>query len=213
MSNITLHRADTRGHAQHQWLDAFHTFSFADYYDPTRMQFGALRVLNNDTIAPGKGFGTHPHDNMEIITIPLSGSLEHRDSMGNTSVIHAGEVQVMSAGTGVAHSEYNASQTEPIELLQIWVRTKTRGVTPRYDEHSYLPLSPDSLTQVVSPDPEDAGTWIHQDAWFHLGTLSSGKGLTYNLKKPGNGVYIFVIEGDIKIQDTLLRRRDGIGIV
>ncbi len=212
MSNITLHRANTRGHAKHQWLDAFHTFSFADYYDPTRMQFGALRVLSNDTIAPGKGFGTHPHDNMEIITIPLSGALEHRDSMGNTSVIHAGEVQVMSAGTGVAHSEYNASQTKPIELLQIWVRTKTRGVAPRYDEYSYLPLAPDSLTQIVSPDPTDAGTWIHQDAWFHLGNMSHGKALAYSLKKPGNGVYVFVIKGDIKIQDILLGSRDGIGI-
>ncbi|WP_419212189.1 pirin family protein [Maribacter sp. X9] len=208
-----LHRADTRGHADHGWLNSYHSFSFANYHNAERMNFGALRVLNDDTVAAGRGFGTHPHNNMEIISIPLEGDLQHMDDMGNSTVIREGDVQVMSAGTGVSHSEFNKNQDEQVKFLQIWVFPNKKNVTPRYDQISIKNIeSKNSLYQILSPDPEDQGVWIHQDAWFHLGNFEQGKSDTYSLKKEGNGVYIFVLEGELKINDQHLNKRDGFGI-
>lgn len=213
MSNMVLHKANTRGHADHGWLNAHHSFSFANYYDPERMHFGVLRVLNDDRIAAGKGFGTHPHDNMEIITIPLSGTIAHKDSMGNSGTINAGEVQVMSAGTGIQHSEFNHKQDEELRLLQIWLFPKKRQVTPRYQQ---LTLDPkdrnNAFQQVLSPSPDDAGVWIHQDAWFNIGKFDGGKSATYTIKREGNGVYAFVIDGDATINGQAVGKRDGLGV-
>ncbi len=208
-----LHKADTRGHANHGWLDTHHSFSFANYYNPERMNFGVLRVLNDDRVAAGRGFGTHPHDNMEIISIPLEGDLEHKDSMGNTTVIRQGDVQVMSAGTGVFHSEYNKNSDREVKFLQIWLFPNKKGVEPRYDQIS-LDKSRlrNQLHQILSPDPEDEGVWIHQDAWFYLGELDAGHAETYTLKKPGHGVYAFVLDGELTIAGQALNRRDGFGI-
>ncbi|MCB2197483.1 MAG: pirin family protein [Bacteroidetes bacterium] len=205
------HSADSRGHANHGWLNTYHSFSFANYYNPERIQFGALRVLNDDTIGPGEGFGTHPHDNMEIITIPLSGDLEHKDSMGNSGVIRNGEIQVMSAGTGIQHSEFNHNKNEELKLLQIWVFPKIRNVEPRYDQIS-LPKKENDLIQIVSPNKDDDGVWIHQEAWFHLGNLKQGWNGEYQLKGNDHGVYAFVIEGKIKIGSHELHKRDALGI-
>ena len=167
-----IHKAETRGHANHGWLNTHHTFSFANYYNPERVHFGALRVLNDDWIAGGEGFGKHPHDNMEIITIPLKGAVEHQDSMGNKGVINAGEIQVMSAGTGIFHSEYNANKDKELELLQIWVFSDKKNVTPRYQQMSLADLQkPNELYQILSPDYEGTGVWIHQQAWFQLDDL------------------------------------------
>lgn len=208
-----IHRANTRGHANHGWLDSHHTFSFAGYYNPDRMNFGVLRVLNDDVVSEGRGFGTHPHDNMEIISIPLEGDLEHKDSMGNTTVIRQGDVQVMSAGTGIYHSEYNKNADQPVKFLQIWVFPNKKDVTPRYDQ---ITLDPNKLhnqlSQVLSPNPEDDGVWVHQNAWFHMGGLEAGFETTYKLKDPANGVYAFVIEGDVTINGQALRQRDGLGV-
>ena len=177
------------------------------------MNFGALRVLNDDTIAPGMGFGTHPHENMEIITIPLEGDLEHKDSMGNIGVINEGEIQVMSAGTGVHHSEYNKNANQAVKVLQLWVFPKKQNVTPRYDQMSVRDLKkPNDFYQVLSPNSEDAGMWVHQDTWFHLGEFDVEKSLDYTLKKPGNGVYVFVIEGSFNVEGENLKKRDAIGI-
>ena len=208
-----VHKADTRGHANHGWLDTYHTFSFAGYYDQQRVHFGALRVLNDDTIAGGRGFGTHPHDNMEIISIPLSGALQHKDSMGNEAVIRAGEIQVMSAGTGVYHSEHNFLKGEAAQFLQIWVCPDKKNVTPRYDQIAISELATtNSFYQLVSPFPEEKGVWIHQQAWFHLGTFDRDTITAYQFKKPGNGLYIFVLEGEVKVDGQVLSKRDGIGI-
>ena len=208
-----LHKSDTRGHANHGWLDTHHTFSFANYYNPERVNFGALRVLNDDWIASGEGFGTHPHDNMEIITIPLIGAVEHKDSMGNHGEIAAGEIQVMSAGTGIFHSEFNRNKNQELQLLQIWVIPNKRNVTPRYDQISLAAVEkPDELYQILSPNPNDQGVWIHQNAWFHLGDLSEGWEGKYELKDKNNGVYFFVIEGDVTVAGQKLSRRDGLGI-
>lgn len=208
-----LHKAATRGHANHGWLDTHHTFSFANYYNPERMHFGVLRVLNDDSVAAGRGFGTHPHDNMEIISIPLEGDLQHKDSMGNVAVIKQGDVQVMSAGTGVYHSEYNKNADAPVRFLQIWMFPNTRNVQPRYDQITI----PDQTVrnewiQILSPSAEDAGVWVHQNAWFHIGNLDAGASLDYALKATGNGVYAFVIEGSVHIGDQALERRDGFGV-
>lgn len=213
MNNVIIHRANSRGHADHGWLNSYHTFSFAQYYNPERMHFGVLRVLNDDIVAPGKGFGTHPHDNMEIISIPLSGDLEHRDSMGNVSVIRENDIQVMSAGTGITHSEYNKNTDKNVSFLQIWVFPKVRNVKPRYDQ-----ITLDSgklnnrLEQILSPNANDEGVWIHQDAWFHMGKFDSGKGANYTLKKEGNGIYLFVLDGQINVDDVVLNKRDGMGL-
>ncbi|MDO7875313.1 pirin family protein [Hymenobacter sp. ASUV-10] len=213
MARTVFHPAASRGHANHGWLNSYHSFSFAAYQNPERVHFGALRVLNDDTVAGGMGFGKHPHDNMEIISIPLSGDLEHQDSLGNKAVIRQNDVQVMSAGTGVAHSEKNHSPGTPVKFLQIWVFPKQRGVAPRYDQQTFAPADRHNrLQQVVSPSPADAGVWLHQDAWFHLGQLDKGFATKYDLKKAGNGVYAFVLEGDVTINGQSLHRRDGFGI-
>ncbi len=213
MEKTVLHKANTRGHANHGWLNAHHSFSFANYYDPTRIQFGALRVLNDDIVAPAQGFGRHPHDNMEIVTIPLEGALEHQDSMGHKEVIKSGDIQVMSAGTGITHSEYNASSDKYVKLLQIWVFPKVKNVTPRYGQTSFRKEDRiNKLQQIVSPGPTDEGMWIHQDAWFHLGSLQKGFQIDHQIKKSGNGVYAFVIEGDVTINGVSLNRRDALGI-
>ena len=207
------HSAETRGNANHGWLNANHSFSFANYHNPKRMNFGALRVLNDDTIAAGKGFGTHPHDNMEIITIPLEGDLEHTDSMGNIGVINEGEIQVMSAGTGVHHSEYNKNADQAVKVLQLWVFPKKQNVTPRYDQMSVRDLKkPNDFYQVLSPNSEDAGMWVHQDTWFHIGEFDIEKSIDYKIKKPGNGIYVFVIEGSSNVGGESLKKRDAIGI-
>ena len=213
MSDMILHKANTRGHANHGWLNAHHSFSFASYHNPERVHFGVLRVLNDDIIAAGMGFGTHPHDNMEIITIPQSGDLEHRDSMGNTGVITHGEVQVMSAGTGIQHSEYNKNKDKELKLLQIWVFPNKKNVEPRYDQiRLNLADRKNKLQQIISPNASDEGSWVHQDAWFHMTDLDAGKNLNYTLKKKGNGVYCFILEGDVNINGQDLNRRDGLGI-
>lgn len=213
MTKTVLHRSATRGQANHGWLNARHTFSFASYYDPNRMNFGVLRVLNDDQVAEGRGFGTHPHDNMEIITIPLEGDLEHKDSMGNSSVIRYGDVQVMSAGTGIQHSEFNPNKDKPLKLLQIWVFPNKRNVSPRYDQITLnMNERHNKLQQILSPSPEGEGVWIHQDAWFHLGKFDKDFTAEYEIKKNGNGVYAFVIRGAVKIEGELLNERDGLGI-
>jgi redox-sensitive bicupin YhaK (pirin superfamily) len=213
MGNTVLHKADTRGHADHGWLNAYHSFSFASWYNPDRVQFGTLRVLNDDTVAAGMGFGTHPHDNMEIITIPLEGDLAHKDSMGNTEVIKNGDVQVMSAGTGIQHSEFNPNADQRTKLLQIWVFPKVRNVEPRYQQITLNPEDRNNkLQQILSPNAEDAGVWIHQDAWFHLGKFDKDTETTYELKKEGNGVYAFILSGTVTINGQELETRDGFGI-
>lgn len=208
-----LHKAETRGDANHGWLHSRHTFSFANYYDPERMQFGALRVLNDDQVSGGMGFGTHPHKNMEIVSIPLSGDLLHEDSMGNKTIIKNGDIQVMSAGTGVSHSERNKNQTEEVKFLQIWILPKKMDVDPRYDQITLNPADrKNKLQQVLSPDNSDEGVWINQDAWFHIGTLDAGISLTYEVKKESNGVYIFVLKGHLEVCGEALKDRDGLGI-
>ncbi|HEX2533733.1 MAG TPA: pirin family protein [Chitinophagaceae bacterium] len=208
-----LHKANTRGHANHGWLDSWHSFSFAGYYDPNRIHFGALRVLNDDTVAPGMGFGKHPHDNMEIISIPLEGDLEHEDSMGNKQVIRQGDVQIMSAGTGIAHSEKNKNADQFVRFLQIWVFPDQKGHAPRYDQRTFShEEKKNKLLTVVSPFGQNEGIQIHQNAWFSLGKLDAGKDLTYTLHDPANGVYAFVLEGDVTINEIALNRRDGLGL-
>jgi quercetin 2,3-dioxygenase len=208
-----LHKANTRGHANHGSLNSYHTFSFAGYHDPARMNFGTLRVLNDDSVAAGMGFGKHPHDNMEIISIALEGELEHGDSMGNASVIRKGDVQVMSAGTGVVHSEKNHSRDKEVKFLQIWVFPNERNVTPRYDQKNFSDEEKhNKLLTVVSPMNGTEGVHIHQDAWFSLGKLDKDVELNYDLHKDGNGVYVFVLEGELSVNDVVLERRDGLGI-
>jgi len=213
MTNTVLHKADTRGDANHGWLKSKHTFSFANYYDPKRMNFGALRVLNDDSVEAGMGFGTHPHENMEIISIPLEGDLEHKDSMGTVSVIRHGDIQVMSAGTGIYHSEYNANKDRLVKFLQIWIFPNKKNVTPRYDQITLdLADRHNKVQQILSPNPDDAGVWIHQNAWFHLGKLDKEISIDYEIKAKGNGVYAFILSGEITINDHHLYPRDGFGI-
>ena len=208
-----IHKAETRGKANHGWLNSHHTFSFANYRNPERMNFGVLRVLNDDVVVEGMGFGTHPHDNMEIISIPLEGDLEHKDSMGNLAVIKEGDVQVMSAGTGITHSEKNKNDDKEVKFLQIWVFPKEKNVTPRYDQISLQEIAKENtFYQVLSPNKDDQGVWIHQDAWFHLGNFSKGNEDDYHLKKEGNGVYVFILEGEVEINGQKLQHRDGMGI-
>ncbi|MFK7787328.1 MAG: pirin family protein [Crocinitomicaceae bacterium] len=212
-TEITLHKASERGHADHGWLKANHSFSFAGWYNPEKTNFGVLRVLNDDTVAPGMGFGTHPHDNMEIITIPLSGVVHHKDSMGNEGAIHTGEVQVMSAGTGVTHSEFNGSDEEALKLFQIWIFPRQRGVEPRYDQFRFDPLShQNKFAQLVSPNKEDDGLWIHQDAYIHLANLEAGKSVDYVPKNSNNGLYILNVEGTFSLLSNELNDRDALGI-
>lgn len=213
MSKSVLHKAESRGYANHGWLLSRHTFSFANYYDPERIQFGALRVLNDDTVEAGKGFGTHPHDNMEIVSIPLEGDLEHKDSMGNISVIRHGDIQVMSAGTGIFHSEFNRNRDQQVKFLQIWIFPNKKNVTPRYGQITLnLADRQNRLQQILSPDADDEGVWIYQNAWFHIGRFTKGFSTSYNLKSKGNGVYAFVLNGEITLNDEHLKPRDGLGI-
>lgn len=212
--NSVLHKANTRGDANHGWLHSKHTFSFANYHNPERMHFGVLRVLNDDVVAPGMGFGTHPHQNMEIISIPMAGDLEHKDSMNNVTVIKSGDIQVLSSGTGITHSEYNKNKDKQVKFLQIWVIPNKKNVTPRYDQITLnVKDRNNQFEQVLSPNPEDSGVWIHQDAWFNMTNLDKDKELTYQLNNPEkNGVYVFVLKGDATINNQALNNRDGLGI-
>ena len=210
----TLHKAETRGLADHSWLQSRHTFSFANYYNPERMSFGLLRVINDDIVQPGMGFGTHPHENMEIVSIPLSGELQHKDSLGNTQYIRSGEVQIMSAGTGITHSEYNGSDSELVSFLQIWVLPKFQNIKPRYGQQLFSAKDRKNKFQIiVSPDQTDnsSAVQINQDAWFIQGDFDAGQTGSYKIKREGNGVYFFVLEGAVTIADEQLQRRDAVG--
>jgi redox-sensitive bicupin YhaK (pirin superfamily) len=214
MANTILHKANGRGHANHGWLSSYQTFSFGSYYNPQAMNFGALRVLNDDTVSGGMGFGRHPHDNMEIISIPLEGDLEHKDSMGNAAIIRKGDIQAMSAGTGIYHSEQNAHENEQVKFLQIWIYPNRKNVEPRYDQLTLnLADRHNRLQQVLSPNTDDEGIWIYQNAWFHMGKFDTGKSVSYNLKDPAhNGVYAFILSGEVTINGEKLGTRDGLGI-
>ncbi|RYE16894.1 MAG: pirin family protein, partial [Sphingobacteriales bacterium] len=207
------HAAAARGYNDIGWLKANFSFSFGPYQDPEKVHFGALRVLNDDIIGKGMGFGMHPHDNMEIITIVLDGALEHKDSMGNAGTIKAGEVQVMSAGTGVRHSEYNPLTDKDTSSLQIWVFPQERNIEPRYDQKSFIDvLKPNELTTLISPVKDGNALWINQDATFSMGEFEAGKKIQYDVKTPGNGVYIFLLEGSVKIDSETLNKRDALGV-
>lgn len=212
--NTVLHKAYTRGDANHGWLHSKHTFSFANYHNPERMNFGVLRVLNDDRVSENQGFGTHPHRDMEIISIPLEGDLKHKDNMGNETVIKQGDIQVMSAGTGVMHSEYNNNPDQAVKFLQIWVIPNKQNVTPRYDQITLDTADrKNKLQQVLSPNADDAGVWIHQNAWFNMTDLDKDKELEYKLNDPkNNGVYAFILKGDVTINGQTLNERDGLGI-
>lgn len=213
MKKTILHSADSRGIGNHGWLQSKHTFSFAGYHDPDRIHFGALRVLNDDIVAGGKGFGLHPHDNMEIVSIPLVGALQHKDTTGREAVIHTGDVQIMSSGSGIAHSEMNASATEAVNFLQIWVFPKKRNIEPRYQQKTFITADRNNTWQVVvSPEEAEASLWINQDAWLSLGEWSKGTEAVYELHRKGNGVYAFVIDGDVILAGQALHSRDGFGI-
>ena len=213
MENTVLHKADSRGRANHGWLDSHHSFSFGHYYDPERIHFGALRVLNDDVVKGGMGFGKHPHDNMEIISIPLRGALQHNDDTGRNEIIKTGDVQIMSAGTGIFHSEFNASKTDDVNFLQVWVFPKKKGIDPRYEQKSFdVKDRENQLQLVVSPDKDSNALWINQDSWFLLGDAEKGKELNYKTHKKENGVYVFVLEGSLVVNDQKLEKRDGFGI-
>ena len=205
------HPSHSRGQANHGWLKSRHTFSFAGYYDPQRMNFGALRVLNDDLVEGGNGFGTHPHRDMEIISIPLHGTLKHQDSEGNMGLIKKGEVQIMSAGTGITHSEENASHDDQVKFLQIWVMPKKLGITPRYGQKEFG-FNDNTETLVISPDGRDGSLVINQDAFFTIANMDAGKTIDYKVKIPGNGLYIFVLDGSIEVNDTQIKSRDALGI-
>jgi redox-sensitive bicupin YhaK (pirin superfamily) len=208
-----FHPSTTRGFVNHGWLSAAHSFSFASYYNPERMHFGMLRVLNDDIIAAGEGFGTHPHDNMEIITIPLEGSLEHKDSMGNGSVIKEGEIQNMSAGSGITHSEFNPLPDKAGNLLQIWIFPKIRNITPRYGQLKYDKNNlVNNIVNFVSPVTDESKLWINQDAWLSLSRPLEGTELIYHVNKKGNGFYLFVINGEVEAEGHRLGHRDAIGL-
>ncbi len=208
-----FYKAEERGEADYGWLKAKYSFSFANYHNPERIRFGVLRVLNDDIIAPSAGFDTHPHDNMEIITIPLSGKLAHKDSMGHVSYINSGEIQVMSAGKGISHSEYNGSEEDELNLFQIWLFPKVKNVEPRYQQISLDTIeTSNQLYQVLSPNEDDEGVWVHQDAWFSMGTFTEEKIEKYTLHKKGNGIYLIVIEGEVEVDGHTLNKRDAIGL-
>ena len=207
-----LHKANTRGHADFGWLNSYHTFSFGQYHDPSRVHFGTLRVLNDDTVAPGLGFGKHPHDNMEIVSIPLSGDLHHNDSTGRDKIIRQGDVQIMSAGSGIAHSEMNANKDKEVKFLQIWVFPKEKNIEPRYEQKSFVHEDRlNKIKTVVAPDDENA-VWINQDAWFSLADLTSATTTAYKIHKEGNGVYVFVLKGNVTVNNQALETRDGLGV-
>ncbi|RTL54267.1 MAG: pirin family protein, partial [Sphingobacteriales bacterium] len=207
-----LHTAASRGHAQHGWLNSWHTFSFADYYNPERMHFGALRVLNDDTVAPGMGFGAHPHQNMEIISIPLHGDLHHKDNTGRDTIIKENDVQIMSAGSGIVHSETNANKDKQVQFLQIWVMPKNLNIAPRYQQ---ITLQQEDLLNrlktIVAPNDENA-LWINQDAWFSMAKFSKDTSIEYRLQNKNHGVYIFMIEGAANVNKITLNVRDALGV-
>ena len=207
-----IDKANTRGYFNHGWLKTYHTFSFADYYNPRRIHFGALRVLNDDTVAPGEGFGMHPHKNMEVVSIPLQGYLRHGDNVQNESTITPGEIQVMSTGTGIYHSEYNASKTEDLKFLQIWVMPEKLNTPPAYQDFDVRPLlRKNEMALIVSPDG-DAPARLLQQTWFSIGEIEAGKKIDYHMHQSHSGVYIFVMEGEVKVDGTILSRRDGMGV-
>ncbi|MBL8007878.1 MAG: pirin family protein [Ignavibacteria bacterium] len=211
--NKTIHKAESRGYADHGWLQSYHSFSFANYYNPSKIRFGLLRVLNDDIVAGGMGFGTHPHDNMEIVTIPLKGEVAHKDSMGTKEVIKSGEVQIMSAGSGLTHSEFNNSEKDLVNLLQIWVFPKEKNITPRYDQKKFDSEERKNKFQLlVSPGKENGSLWINQNAFFSLADFDKDMNVQYKLKNKGNGVYIFIIEGSVELDGETLNRRDAAGI-
>lgn len=207
-----IHKSETRGHANHGWLDAHHSFSFGQWYNPERVHFGKLRVLNDDIVKAGFGFGKHPHDNMEIITIPLSGALEHKDSTGGHGVIAKNDVQVMSAGSGIEHSEFNHSKIEDVNLFQLWIFTNKENVAPRYDQQTFSATDRQNKFQTVVSPFGNEGLWIYQDAWISLGNFTAENSSSYQLKKQGNGIYLLVIEGEVEIDGNILSKRDAIGI-
>ncbi len=210
--NTILYKATERGHANHGWLNSYHSFSFANFYDAAKIHFGALRVLNDDTVKGGFGFSKHPHDNMEIVSIPLSGDLEHRDSTGRHAIIRQGDVQIMSAGSGIAHSEMNANKDQEVKFLQIWVFPKKQDITPRYEQKTFAPADRHNVIKtVVAPDDETA-VWINQDAWFSLANFDNGFTGTYQLRNENNGLYAFVLEGEATIANEELGKRDALGI-
>jgi redox-sensitive bicupin YhaK (pirin superfamily) len=209
----TIHKANTRGFADFGWLHSHHTFSFSSYYNPNRMQFGALRVLNDDIVQPAMGFGAHGHENMEIVSIPIIGELAHKDSMGTAKVIYPGEVQIMSAGTGLRHSEFNNSETNIVNFLQIWVLPKERGIKPRYDQKEFLVSDRMNIFQtVVSPEKDSNALWINQDSYFSLANLEKGKSIDYKINLEGNGAYLFLIDGSVLVDGETFEKRDGVGI-
>jgi hypothetical protein len=213
MNHFIIHKASNRGNANHGWLNAYHSFSFGSWYNPDRSQVGALRVLNDDTVAAGMGFGTHGHENMEIITIPLEGDLAHKDNMGNAETIKTGDIQVMSAGTGIKHSEFNPNADLQTKLFQIWLFPKTQNVTPRYQQITLdKSLQKNAFAQILSPNQEDEGVWIYQDAWFYLSDFDADFSKTLSLKKEGNGFYVMNIEGELEVNGQILYTRDAIGI-
>jgi quercetin 2,3-dioxygenase len=208
----TLHKSNTRGHANHGWLSSYHTFSFAGYQEPTRMNFGVLRVLNDDTVAGGMGFGKHPHDNMEIVSIPLSGDLEHNDTTGRNEIIKQGDVQIMSAGSGIAHSEKNANHNKEVQFLQIWIMPAKRNIEPRYEQKFFSAEGrKNKLQTIVAPDNNEA-VWINQNAWFTLGNFEPNTEANYTINKQENGIYVFVIKGDVTINGISLNELDGLAI-
>ena len=207
------HKSTNRGGSNFGWLKSYHTFSFGNYFNPAQTHFGVLRVINDDTVSPGAGFGTHPHKDMEIISIPLSGALAHNDSMGNSGIISAGEVQVMSAGTGIRHSEMNASNDDFVEFLQIWIFPDKNGIEPRYGQaKTEVDAAKNKWNLIVGPEGSESKVWIHQDAYIHLSKFESGRNAVYTLNKSNNGVYIFVIKGSVTLDEITLNERDGVGI-
>ena len=207
-----LHKANERGRANHGWLDAHHSFSFGQWYNPQKINFGKLRVLNDDIVKAGYGFGEHPHDNMEIITIPLKGALEHKDNTGGHGVIQKNDVQVMSAGSGIQHSEFNHSKTEDVNLFQLWIMTNKKNVTARYDQKTFNPEERKNQFQTIVSPFGSEGLWIYQDAWLSLGDIDENNEISYKIKKEANGVYVFVIDGNIEINGNILNKRDALGI-
>lgn len=207
-----LHKATSRGHSNFDWLTSYHSFSFGNYYNPERMHFGALRVLNDDTVTQGMGFSKHPHDNMEIVSIPLYGDLHHKDSTGRDEIIRQDDVQIMSAGSGIAHSETNANADKEVKFLQLWIMPKEKNIEPRYQQKIFKPENRiNQIVTVVAPDDEQA-VWINQDAWLSLVNLSKDKSATYPVRKEGNGVYVFILNGNATINEQPLESRDGLGI-
>jgi redox-sensitive bicupin YhaK (pirin superfamily) len=208
-----LYKAETRGHRYNGWLDTYNTFSFADYFNPERINFGALRVVNDDTIKGGEGFGSHLHNNMEIVSIPLCGALKHRDNLGHVNVINPGDIQVLSTGSGIIHSVYNADNEKPVSFFQIWVLPKEKNIAPKYEQKSFDFInSCNRLVHLIAPNKENGCLYLNQDAWFSIGTFTKGKSFEYELRKKGNGLYAMVVEGKFELSGEILEYRDGIGV-